>query len=156
MYYKSLVVFALCTIFVVGFFAAISYDTSGVGEQPQTPITTYIACQAPASACDTLSITSASLRTVNYTDELGIVSYATLTIGVMPSGASPITGVSVFIGNRSAGYVQGPFEPGVGRTLNLTIPSTVSVSPGVTYLVSVEGFYGTGSSAWNSTRVTAA
>lgn len=155
MYLRSLIVFSLCTIFVAGFYVVISYDTSGVGRQSQVLVTSQASCPASVTACEAIEITSASLRTVNYTDELGVVNYATLAIGVEPSGGSAITGLELFIGNSSAGNFQGPFEPGVSKMVSLTVPATISVTPGKTYVVSVEGFYGSGQSAWASTRVTA-
>lgn len=155
MYYKSLIVFALCTIFVASFVVVLNYDTSGIGKKSQVVITSQTACSSSSASCETFSITSAALRTVNYTDELGIVNYATLTLGLQASGPSPVADVDLFIGNMSAGYVQGPFEPGVGRVVSVTIPATISVSPGRTYVLSVEGFYGGGSAVWSSERITA-
>jgi hypothetical protein len=154
-YLKSLVVFALCTAFVLGFVVVLDYATAGVGKGGETVVAVQTTCSAPASSCDSFSITSASLHTVNYTDELGVVNYASLVLGLNASGSSPITSVNLFIGNLSAGRIQGPFEPGVNRIVNLTLPATVSVSPGKTYLVNVECFYGNGMAVWKSERITA-
>jgi len=147
-------VVALCTIFVLGFALVLGYETAGVGKQATTlaPQTT---CSASEASCETLSITSASLRTVNYTDELGTVSYANLSLGLTPSGGVAVTSVDLFIGNQSAGQVQGPFRSGVNRVVNVTLPSTISVSKGKTYLLNVEGFYGSSLTVWASARVTA-
>jgi hypothetical protein len=155
-YYKSLIVFTLCTVFVASFVVVLNFETSGIGRQAQVVVTSQAACSAGSASCESLIITSADLRTVNYTDELGIVNYAALTLGLKTSGPSPIDDVDFFIGNMSAGYAQGPFAPGVNKVVSVTIPATISVSPGRTYVLSVEGFYGAGSSVWASERITAA
>ena len=93
---------------------------------------------------------------MNYTDELGQVGYANLVLGLNVSGGSPIASVKLFVGNSSAGTVVGPFEPDEDRVVNVTLPTTVDVFSGKTYLLSVEGFYGAGSEeVWTSTEVTA-
>ena len=155
MYAKSLVVVALCTIFVLAFFIVLSLETAGIGNQTETIPTTATTCSQTANSCDTLTITSATLQAVNYTDELGTVNYATLAFGLKPLGGSPISSMELFIGNSSAGSIQGPFEPGTNKLENITLPSTIAVSSGETYVFSIEGTYGNGSTAWVSTRVTA-
>ena len=155
MYAKSLIVVALCTIFVLAFALVLNYEAANVGTQESTVVTSQTSCAASSASCDTLAITSASLHTVNYTDELGTVNYANLTIGLEPSGPYAVTSVDLFVGNVSAGSLRGPFNPGSDQVRTLTLPSTVSVSAGKTYTLSVEGFYGSGSTAWESTRVTA-
>jgi len=148
-------VVVLCTIFVLAFFFVLSYEAAGIGNQTATIPTTATTCLPSATGCDTLTITSASLQVVNYTDELGTVNYATLAFGVKPTGGTPISSVDLFIGNTSAGAVQGPFTPGVARAENITLPSTVFITPGSTYVLSIEGSYGSGLTAWVSTRITA-
>ncbi len=157
MYLKSLIVFVLCTAFVAGFAIVLNYEAAGIGVGGQTVTTLQTSsCSISDSSCMRISITSAYLHAVNYTDELGIVNYATLKLGLNASGPSSLAGVKLFVGNLSAGVVQGPFEPGVNRVVNLTLPATVTISPGKTYLVSVEGLYNNGSeSVWASTEVTA-
>ncbi len=155
MYPKSLIVFALCTVFVLSFVVALNYATSGVGREGQGVTASQTSCSVTSPSCQSISITSASLHTVNYTDELGVVNYANLVLGVNVSGSSPLAGLDLFVGNMSAGSVQGPFNPGAVRLLNLTLPSTISVSPGKTYVVSVEGFYGGSSAVWVSVTITA-
>ncbi|MDA4119932.1 MAG: hypothetical protein OK436_05035 [Thaumarchaeota archaeon] len=158
MYLRSLLVFALCTAFVVGFVVVLNYATAGVGKQGQTgPVTIQTtSCASQSTTCTTFSITSARLVSVNYTDVLGPGNYATLTLGLNASGGNPITSVKIFVGNLSAGTFQGTFQPGVNRLLNLTLPATISVSPGKTYTISVEGYFGSGTEAvWESVKVTA-
>jgi hypothetical protein len=154
-YARSVAVVALCTLFVVSFALVLGYEAAGIGKQSTITIASQTACTASGAPCEGLTITSAKLRTVNYTDELGTVSYANLSLGLNVSGGSPVTSVKLFIGNQSAGEVQGPFKPGINKAVNVTIPSTVSVSKGKTYLLSVEGYYGNGLKVWTSTKVTA-
>ena len=155
MHARSLIVVALCTIFVLAFFFVLSYETAGIGSQTSTVPTTATTCPQSGAPCDTLTVTSAVLQTVNYTDELGTVDYATLSFELKPLGMSSVSSVSLFIGNTSAGTIQGPFDPGVSRFENFTLPSTIFVSSGETYTLSIEGSYGNGSTAWVSARVTA-
>jgi hypothetical protein len=143
---------------VVGFVVALNYATAGVGKQGQIALVTTrtTSCASQSSSCGSFSITSARLVSVSYTDELGPGNYATLTLGLNASGGTPITSVKIFVGNLSAGGFQGPFQPGINRVLNLTLPATISVSPGKTYTISVEGYFGNGSYAvWESVKTTA-
>ena len=156
MYLRSVLVVALCTIFVVGFALAIVYATSTVGTGGQSLATTQQASCTVSSACPSLSISSEKLATVNYTDELGQVSYAVLSFKLTTSGQGQIGSVTLFVGNLSAGSVQGPFEPGTSKTINMTLPSTITVTAGRPYLVSVEGHVENGPEVvWESAEVTA-
>lgn len=158
MYLRNLLVVALCTAFVVGFVVVLNYATAGIGKQGQPgPVTTQTtSCASQSLTCMSFAITSARLVSVNYTDVLGPGNYATLTLGLNVSGGNPITSVKIFIGNLSAGTFQGPFQPGVNRVLNLTLPATISVSSGKTYTISVEGYFDGGTEAvWESVKVTA-
>jgi hypothetical protein len=158
LYYKSLLAVALSTALVIGLAAILVTVTSGVGTQPGQviPTTPQTACQAGEANCVSFTITFAHLDTLNTTDLLGPVFFATLGLGVNVSGSGPITSFQVFIGNQSIGRVNGPFEPGVGGAFNLTVPATVEVSSGHPYKVNVEGFYGSGSDAfWQATEVVA-
>jgi hypothetical protein len=157
-YLRNLLVVALCTAFVVGFVVVLNYATAGVGKQGQTVLVTTQTTQCPtqSSTCVSFSITSARLVSVSYTDELGPGTYTTLTLGLNASGGMPMTSVKVFVGNQSAGGAQGPFQPGVNSVLNLTLPATISVSPGKTYTISIEGYFGSGSdTVWESVKITA-
>jgi hypothetical protein len=157
-YVRGLIVFALCTAFVVSIVVVLNYETAGVGKQVQTIDTSRqtSSCSASAISCASFSIISATLHPVNYTDELGPVNYATLSLGLNASGNAPISSFKLFIGNTSVGAVQGPLQPGANRAVSLTLPATVTISSGKTYLLSVEGFYGSDSVAiWKSVEVTA-
>jgi len=154
-YLRSILVVILCSIFVVGFVLAIAYATSTVGTPTSLATTQETSCTV-SSACPSLSITSARLATVNYTDELGPVDYAILTLKLTMSGTGQIGSVTLFVGNLSAGSVQGPFEPGTTKAINMTLPSTITVTAGRTYLVNVEGHVENGSEVvWESAEVTA-
>ncbi|HEV2227005.1 MAG TPA: hypothetical protein VGR56_09420 [Nitrososphaerales archaeon] len=158
MYLRNLLVVALCTAFVVGFVVVLNYATAGVGRQGQTGLVTTqtTSCASQSQTCLSFSITSARLVSMNYTDVLGPGNYATLTLGLNTSGGSPLTSVKIFVGNQSAGTFQGPFQPGVNKMLNLTLPATISVSSGKIYTISIEGFFDDGTATvWESAKVTA-
>jgi hypothetical protein len=158
-YFRSLLVVALCTVFVIGYAATLVFVTSGVetpGNHATSAYTQASSCQASNPSCVTISITSSRLSTVNYTDELGPVNYAVLTLGLEASGSGPVLKAGIFLNGTSVGTIQGPFEPGVVRVVNQTLPATVSVVPGKPYLVTVEGFYGDGAEVvWASVEVVA-
>jgi hypothetical protein len=155
MYAKSLVVFALCTTFVLAFVVVLNYEATGVARQEQNTLSSLSTCPMVKTPCATLTITSADLRNVNYESTLGAANFTILTLGLNASGGTPIESASLFVGNASAGTIQGPFEPGVNKVLNLTLPATISVSPGEKYLVTVEGLYGNGTDVWASQEVIA-
>ena len=140
---------------MVGFVIAIVYATASVGAGGTTIVTTQNSCTV-STACPSFSITSAKLVTVNYTDELGPVGYAVLTLGITTSGTGQIGSVTLFVGNLSAGSIQGPFGPGTSKTINMTLPSTIAVTAGKSYLVSIEGQVANESEVvWESAEVTA-
>jgi len=154
-YLRSILVVVLCSIFVVGFALTIVYEASTIGTGTSLATTQETSCTATLT-CPSLSITSVRLATVNYTDELGPVDYAVLTLKLTTSGTGQIGSVTVYVGNLSAGTVQGPFEPGTSKTINMTLPSTITVTEGMSYLVNVEGRLVNGSEVvWESAKVTA-
>lgn len=153
MYYKSLVVFVLCTAFVVAFALVLNFEVGGVGNSQNTSTVSPLC--TPTNSAQAFQITSARLHTVNYTDELGVVNYAVLTLGIDPTGTAPMMSIGVCVGSAPAGTIQGPFQPGVNRMVNFTLPETISVSPGKTYVLTLDGVYGSGTNAWETTRATA-
>lgn len=157
MYLKSLVVFVLCTLFVLGFVVVLNYEAGVVGKQPNgVGVTTTTLCSRSETPCESLSITMAKLTEENYSGSLlGPGSYATLILRLNASGGFPIESLEIFVDNASGGTLQGPFLPGASQVLSLTLPATIAVSPGMTYNLSVEGFYGGGHVIWGSTEVTA-
>lgn len=142
MYRKSLVVFLLCTALVLGVAMVLNYEATTVGNQIHALPVEKSNCSPEDASCPRFVIVSASLRTQNTTDQLGIANPAYLTLVLNVSGSAPLASANLFVGNVSAGAVQGPLGPGVGSIVNFTLPATVSVSPGRSYLVSVQGISG--------------
>ena len=154
MYAKSLLVFVLCTALVIGVAVVLNYEAASVGSQIQSLPSLQATCSQSDTACPHFSIVSASLRTQNTTDQLGIANPAYLSLEFNVSGATSLTSVRLYVGNISAGVVQGPFGPGMNRIVNLTLPATVVVTPGKQYLLSVQGFNASGGYVINSREVT--
>lgn len=155
MYAKSLVVFVLCTALVIGVAVVLNYEATTVGKQIQSLPALKATCSETDPSCPSFSIVSASLRTQNTTDQLGIANPAYLSLVLNVSGAAPLTALHFFVGNVSAGSVQGPFDRGLHRLVNLTLTATVVVSPGRSYLLSVQGFNAGGGYVINAEEVTA-
>ena len=155
MYFRSILVVVLCTAFVLSFAIVLSYEAAQVSQSSQVTLSTQNSCSPSEASCPSFTITSLKLSTENITSELGPENQTDITLGLAVSGGTTITKLSLFVGNFSAGTVQGPFEPGFNRVLNITLPSTVQVSPGSTYVVYLEGFSASGSTFWSSTKVTA-
>lgn len=142
LYRKSLVVFILCTALVVAIAVVLNYEAATVGNQIQALPSIQRSCSPSDASCPNFSVGSADLVTENTTDLLGVASPARLSLALNVSGPAPLTSVRLFVGNASAGVVQGPFGQGLHRIVNLTLSATVSVSPGKSYLLSVQGFNG--------------
>lgn len=142
MYLKSLAVFLLCTAFVVAFAVVLNNDASNVNSQLQALPSTPTNCSQSEASCPQFTILSASLHTMNTTDQLGIANPAFLSLEFNVTGGAPLSKVGLFIGNASAGTVQGPFRLGLNQISNLTLPATVTATPGKTYLLSVVAFDG--------------
>jgi len=143
-YRKNLVVFVLCTLFVLGFVLVLNYESGLVGSQVQALPTSPTNCSPSDSLCPLFTITSASLKSKNTTDQLGVANpaYASLTINV--TGGPALSRVDIFVGNASAATFQGPFGPGQNTVCeNYTLYATILVTPGKAYLLSVEAFSGT-------------
>jgi len=154
-YFRSLLVVALCTAFVLSFAIVLSYEAAQVGQSNQVTLSTQNTCSPSEVSCPSFTITSLKLNTENITSELGPENQTDIALGLDVSGGTTITKISLFVGNSSAGTLPGPFDPGVNQVLNITLPSTVQVSPGATYVVYVEGFSGSGSTYWASMKVIA-
>lgn len=157
MYLKSLIVFVLCTIFVLAFVVVLNYEAGVIGNSANSaPGNQGPSCQTGGAGCERLQITSASLYEENYSSSLlGPGGYARLDLAFEVTGPSAVTGLRFFVDNISAGTLQGPFATGSVRVMNVTLPATVSVASGATYLLSVEGLYGNGSAVWSNVEVTA-
>lgn len=155
MYLKSLVVFVLCTALVLGFIVVLNYEATAVGNQVDDLPTSQASCFPTDTGCPNFSLVSASLRVENTTDILGVANPAYLSLELNVSGITPIVSIHVFIGNALAAEVKGPFPPGLNRIENLTLMATVTLLPGKTYTLSVEGLNSGGSYLIESTAVTA-
>ena len=154
MYAKSLVVFVLCTALVIGVAVVLNYEAASVGTQVQSLPTLQATCSPDDPSCPDFSIVSASLRTQNTTDQLGIANPAYLSLAFNVSGTATLTSVQLYVGNVSAGTVQGPFGPGMNRIVNFTLSAAAVVSPGRMYLLSVQGFNASGGYVIRSEEVT--
>jgi hypothetical protein len=153
MYYKSLIVVALCSIFVIAFAGVLGYVTSGIGSNAST--TSTLPCTV-GSGCQEISIYSASLNVVNYTDELGIVTYTNLVMSLAPNETAPMSSAIFFLNGSEVGSIRQTFTPGVHNLVNLTLPATAIVYPGKTYSVRVEGDLDPGpGTIWGTTEVIA-
>jgi hypothetical protein len=154
-YFRSILVVALCTAFVLSFAIVLSYEAAQVGQSGQVTLSTQDSCSPSEASCPSFTITSLKLSTANISSGLGPANRTDIALGLDVSGETTITKMNLFVGNSSGGTVHGPFAPGLNQVLNITLPSTVQVSPGTSYLVYVEGFSGSGSTYWASVRVTA-
>ncbi len=141
-YLKSLIVFLLCTAFVVAFAVVLNNDASTVSSQLQALPPSATNCPISDASCPRFVIVSASLHTMNTTDQLGIANPVYLTMRFNVSGSVSLSKIQFFVGNVSAGTLQGPFGLGLNEISNLTLSAAVSASPGKTYRVSAIGFNG--------------
>jgi hypothetical protein len=69
-YAKGLMVVALCAAFVLAFALVLNCEAAGIGIRATTLATSQTTCSASDASCESLTITSATLHTVNYTDDL--------------------------------------------------------------------------------------
>ncbi len=154
---KNVAIVGLCSAFVLGFALVTFYATSGVALQnPDSTTGTSSAspCYVLGGPRGNISITSASLTVVSYTDELGLVGYSNLSISFKPV-SDQLSKVTVCIGAVGVVSETGPFLAGQTVRLNLALPETVVIQPGSSYLVQVEGANGNGSASLGSLEVTA-
>jgi hypothetical protein len=154
-YLRNLIVVALCTAFVIGFALVLNYEQAVVIRSLNAGVQTSRTTCVAGSVCDTLSISSATLREKNYTSDLGPGSYATLFMKLTVTGPSSLSGLKLFVDNTSAGTVRGPIGPGANIVVNVTLPATIAVAHGKAYTLAVEGLYGTDLTAWQTAKVIA-
>jgi len=154
-YAKSLVVFVLCTALVLGFVVVLNYEATIVGNQVQALPAIQETCSPTDPTCPQFTIVSSKLGAMNTTDQLGIANPAYLSFDLNVSGVSSVTKIDIFVGNVSAEVVQGPFNLGITKFVNLTLMATAQVTPGKTYLLSFQGFDSAGSYVIKSEEVTA-
>lgn len=113
-------------------------------------------CPADKQDCPGFSLGNMTLRSLNRTD----IDSQQVAFAVTSKEASPMARIEVFIDNVSLGTVEGPFAPGVPRLVSLGVPTTIIVTPGVSYGVVVEGIFSDSSGAataeyWQSITVVA-
>jgi len=130
---------ALCVVFVLGAYVVWNRAIAGFNPNPATTsiVESTTSC-APSGACSGFRITSANL-TVHTSED--IVSQI-LSLQFSTSGNVAMSDVHVFIDNISVGTVDGPFAPGVSRPVSLGISTTITITPGESYKVLVEGDFG--------------
>ncbi len=155
---RNLVVFVLCTAFVLGFYAVLNYEASGVRLSSLQSSGPAQPCNGGA-VCESFTLVSATLVTANFTDELGPAGYSNLTMVLSVANNATLRSFDVYIGGTMIGTLTGPYGPGTHSPFTFTLPSTDAIAQGSTYVVSVEGFVGAaGSSAtpvWKSQSVVA-
>jgi hypothetical protein len=154
-YFRSILVVVLCTAFVLAFAIVLNYEAAQVGKVELVTLSTGTSCSESDMTCPSFTIASARLITANISSELGPANKTELVLGLDVSGKAAITSLRLYIGDSSAGAIQGPLGPGFTTELNLTLPATVEVTPGTTYLITVEGLSGSGQTFWASVRVAA-
>jgi hypothetical protein len=141
-YARSLLVVALCTVFVLAFAFVLQYEASEVGQSGNTVPTSSTTCSPSDPSCDVLTIVSASIRNSSGIDLIGPGGNANLSLALDISGGSPLSSVKVFIGDQLGASINGPFQPGVVSMPALALSTQVSISPGQSYLITIEGYYG--------------
>jgi len=126
----------LCIAFVAGAYYAWNYS---FGQFNANPVSS--SCTA-ASAGGRFRIASVnlSLQGGEAAVSNGIQSQ-TLSIQIDNEGQSPISSIEVCVNNIPIVAENGPFPQGTSKVLFLPVPTTISVNPGGTYLVSVKGTF---------------
>lgn len=135
---SNYVAFGVCLAFVV---AMVSYSYMAqlsFNPYPQTTSITAVAtCPAQKGHCPGFQVTSANLTVMSPED----YTSQWLTLDITATGSSPMSRVQVFFDNVSLGFDEGPFAPGVGKTVGVGVPTTITVAVGQSYSILVEGVY---------------
>lgn len=130
---------------------------SGFNPFPQpTSLQGASICYPARQPCPGFSLGNANLRSLNRTD----INSQQLSLTVTSEDAGQMARIDVYMDNVSLGEVEGPFEQGTPRLVALGVPTTITVTPGMSYEVVVEGTYPASSSApqleyWQSISVVA-
>jgi hypothetical protein len=155
--YGKQIVIGACIAFIAGFLV-VSYSVeSGFNPYPQTTtVSSTVTCASVGGGCPGFEIDGASLSVNNYQD----ITSQELTLMITPRGSGPMDSVGIILDGVPLGLVRGPFEPGVQSTVSAAVPTTLTLSPGTTHQVVVEGTYigasGVNATYWDSVSVTAA
>ena len=143
---KKFIAIAACLIFIftlTGYYYAVE---SGFNPNPQqSALTGANICFPDKQVCQGFVLGNVTLREFNRTD----ISTQQVLFTVTPEEQAPMARIYVYVDNVSMGTVEGPFASGVPRSVALGVPTTIDVTPGVSYSVVVEGVFG-GSSGTSS------
>ena len=132
----------LCILFVAGAYAVWNYSFSQFNPNPvSTTLASTYNCPTP-SVCGEFQIVSVNLTLQGGEGAVsnGIQSQS-LSLQLDILGEVPMSSVQVFVNNTAVGTENGPFATGMGRVLYFPVPTTISVNPGETYKISVEGTF---------------
>ena len=154
---KKFIAIAACLIFIgtlTGYYYTVE---SGFNPNPQqSTITGANICYPDRQPCLGFVLGNVTLREFNRTD----ISSQQVSFTVTAEEQSPMERIQVYVDNVSMGTVEGPFASNAPRPVALGVPTTIDVTPGVSYSVLVEGIYGgpSGSASvdyWQSVSVVA-
>jgi hypothetical protein len=154
---KKFVAIAACVLFIGALTTYYYIVESGFNPVPQqATLAGANICPSENGTCPGFGLGNASLRLFNLTD---IVSQQ-ISFVVVPKEAGSMARLYVYIDNISLGEVKGPFASGTPKLVALGVPTTITVTPGVSYEVVVEGVFsgslGTASTEyWQSFSVVA-
>ena len=130
---------------------------SGFNPYPQqSSLSGESMCFPDRQSCSAFALDNVTLREFNRTD----ISSQQISFTVTPEETASMARIEVYIDNISMGTVEGPFPPGTPKPVALGVPTTIDVTPGVTYSVVVEGIFnsssgGSSSGYWESISVVA-
>ena len=132
----------LCILFVVLAYGVWTYSFSRFNPNPATTtLASTRTCTTP-SGCGEFRIVSVNVTLQGGEGEVsnGIQSQSlSLQLEVLSQVA--MSSVQVFVNGTSVGTENGPFPSGLGRILFFPVPTTISVTPGATYAISVQGTF---------------
>ncbi len=130
---------------------------SGFNPNPQqSALSGANICFPDRQVCQGFVLGNLTLREFNRTD----ISSQQVSFTVTAAEQAPLARIYVYVDNISMGTVGGPFASGVPRLVALGVPTTIDVTPGVSYTVIVEGVLGGSSGTapadyWQSVSVVA-
>ena len=123
--------------FIIALLIISYYSEVGFNPYPQTTTFTATPTCASGASCPGFAIDGAGLSVNLYQD----LTSQVLTVTITPLGGVALGRVAIFLDNVSLGVVEGPFSPGSASNVSAGVPTTITLTPGTTYHVVVEGFY---------------
>jgi len=133
---KKWVAIAACIIFIGTLTTYYYVVESGFNPVPQqSSLQGASICYPAKQACIGFMISNAALVLYNRTDITS--QQISFTLTNMETG--PMARISVYVDNVSLGVVQGPFASGAPKPVAVGVPTTITVNPGSSYSVVVEG-----------------